>query len=243
MTSQPAGIRCGDTCEAGFEQGSRVTLTATAAGASDFIGWTGAGCPKTGSCVVTLDRAQSVQARFDSQRPTTYGLTVSVTGKGAGSVTSRPAGIRCGDTCLAGFEQGTRVTLLASADAASEFAGWSGAECPGTGPCFVTVDAARSVVARFELKPPPTLTVTVAGWGSVTSAPAGIECDAKSECSASFPYGEPVTLTASPNQRFVFTGWSDPGCAGTGPCVVTMTSAQSVTARFDPRAVRQAPPP
>lgn len=232
VTSQPDGIRCGHLCEAEFEQGASVRLTATAGGASDFTGWSGAGCAGTGPCVVTLDRAQSVQARFDSRPPTTYGLSVSVTGKGGGSVISGPAGIRCGDTCEAGFEQGTRVTLSAGTDAASDFAGWSGAGCSGTGPCFVTVDGARSVEARFEPKPPPTLNVTVTGTGRVLSTPAGIDCGSDSNCSAAFPYGKPVTLTASTNQASSFVGWSDPGCPGTGPCVVAMTGARSVVARY-----------
>jgi hypothetical protein len=38
---------------------------------------------------------------------------------------------------------------------------------------------------------------------------------------------------ASPSGS-VFTGWSGGGCSGTGPCVVTVTSATTVTATFTP---------
>ncbi len=78
-----------------------------------------------------------------------------------------------------------------------------------------------------------TLTVTKAGTGTgtVTSAPAGINCGAT--CSASFASGTQVTLTAAPATGSTFTGWSAP-CSGTGTCVVTLTAATSVTATFAP---------
>jgi len=80
--------------------------------------------------------------------------------------------------------------------------------------------------------PTPTqLTVTTAGsgTGTVTSAPAGISCG--STCSANFPSGSAVSLTATPDAGFVFTGWSG-GCSGTSTCSVNITSATTVTATF-----------
>ena len=67
------------------------------------------------------------------------------------------------------------------------------------------------------------------GGGTVTSVPAGIDCNAK--CSASFPGGAKVTVTATPNSTSNFTGWSG-ACSGTGPCSITMKAAMSVTATF-----------
>ena len=69
------------------------------------------------------------------------------------------------------------------------------------------------------------------GTGTVTSAPAGINCGAT--CSTSFATGSSVTLTASPTGGSVFFGWSG-ACTGTGTCTVTMNSVQSVTATFFP---------
>ena len=69
------------------------------------------------------------------------------------------------------------------------------------------------------------------GTGTVTSAPAGINCGAT--CSTSFATGSSVTLTASPTGGSVFFGWSG-ACTGTGTCTVTMNSLQSVTATFFP---------
>ena len=58
-------------------------------------------------------------------------LTVTPAGTGAGVVSSSPAGISCGADCTESYASGTVVTLTASAEAGSEFAGWSGA-CTGT---------------------------------------------------------------------------------------------------------------
>ena len=84
-----------------------------------------------------------------------YTLTVSKTGTGGtGTVTSsNPTGITCGTTCSAAFASGTAVTLTATPAAGSEFAGWSGGGCSGTGTCTVTMSSAQAVTATFNLTP------------------------------------------------------------------------------------------
>ena len=74
-----------------------------------------------------------------------------------------------------------------------------------------------------------------AGSGTVTSAPAGIVCGAS--CSASYPSGTAVTLTASPASGSTFTGWSGGGCSGTGTCTATVTATTTVIATFASPAV------
>lgn len=79
-------------------------------------------------------------------RPT---LTVSKSGSGSGTVTSSPEGIRCGSTCSASYASGAAVTLTATADAGSTFAGWSGA-CTGTAACTLSMSSAQTVIAAFD---------------------------------------------------------------------------------------------
>src|SRR5207245_2370790 len=55
VTSSPAGISCGATCSASFTNGAAVTLTAVPAAGSTFTGWSGGGCPGTGTCTVTVN--------------------------------------------------------------------------------------------------------------------------------------------------------------------------------------------
>jgi hypothetical protein len=81
-----------------------------------------------------------------------YPLSVSMAGAGSGSVGSIPQGIVCGADCSENYAEGTIVTLSAAAAGGSIFSGWSGA-CTGTALCQVTMSAARSVTASFDLFP------------------------------------------------------------------------------------------
>ncbi len=152
VTSSPAGIDCGSTCEHEFDQGTTVTLTAAADSNVTFTGWSGGGCSGNGSCEVELDANRSVTANFVKNAPNQRTLTVSKSGTGTGVVSSTPAGIDCGLTCSAPFVEGTVVTLTASPASDSLFAGWAGA-CSGTSSCQVTMSEARSVTATFNTKP------------------------------------------------------------------------------------------
>ncbi len=83
--------------------------------------------------------------------PPTFGLTVSTAGPGSATVSSIPAGISCGASCSASFNEGMVVTLTTSPNAGSSFAGWSGGGCSGFGNCQITMSAAKSVTATFNV--------------------------------------------------------------------------------------------
>ena len=238
VISTQAGILCGTTCSATYGSGTAVTLTATPATGSTFAGWGGGGCTGTGACMVTVTAPTTVTATFTASP---VGLTVTTAGTGSGTVSSSPAGITCGTTCSATYSPGTALTLTAAAATGSTFTGWSGA-CTGTGSCGMTLTSGTNVTATFSQQPQPqpqpqtqyqTLTVGVSGKGSVTSSLAGINCGGT--CSANYPAGTSVVLTANPGPGapFVFLGW-DGVCAaaGTGSCTVTMTTALTVNANF-----------
>jgi hypothetical protein len=147
VTSTPAGIDCGDDCSESYSSGTQVTLTATADQGATFLGWDGGGCSGTGTCTVTMDQPLVVAANFKGPD-----LNVHKAGSGSGTVTSTPAGINCGDDCSETYTSGTEVTLVAHADAISEFTGWSGGGCAGTGTCTVTMNDNIDVTAEFRNK-------------------------------------------------------------------------------------------
>jgi len=228
VTSSPAGIDCGATCSEQFPSGTMVTLTATAESGSTFAGWSGA-CVGTDACTVTVDAATTVTANFALHNS----LIVVLAGDGSGDVTSNPAGIDCGTQCSHQYPPNTTVTLSASPDAGSSFAGWSGG-CSGPGGCTVTLADAQVVTATFsKTLYALTVTRTGSGTGTVTSAPAGIDCG--SDCTEPYRYNDMVTLTATPDANSVFAGWTGGGCSGTGACVVTVTSSTNVAAQFTAR--------
>jgi hypothetical protein len=64
VTSSPSGINCGATCSQAVLSGSTVTLTATPAAGSTFVGWGGVGCSGTGPCTVTVAANTTAIATF-----------------------------------------------------------------------------------------------------------------------------------------------------------------------------------
>jgi Domain of unknown function (DUF1929)/Kelch motif len=118
-----AAIAASDIAAAGTRQ---VTVVNPGAGASNAL-------------TFTITSAQ------------TFVLTVTTGGSNnsKGTVTSSPAGIRCGNTCTSAFTGGTVVTLTVRVIGNTVFRGWSGA-CSGTGTCTVTMNADKAVGATFD---------------------------------------------------------------------------------------------
>lgn len=75
-----------------------------------------------------------------------------------------------------------------------------------------------------------TVTKTGSGSGTVTSSPGLISCG--STCTATLDSGTLISLIATPSVGHTFAGWSG-ACFGTGGCIVSMTSAKTVTATFN----------
>lgn len=91
-------------------------------------------------------------------------LTIVKNGGGIGTVTSSPDGILCGPACQARFEQGTQVTLTATAAGGSYFSGWGG-DCAGG---VVTMSGPRTCTATFQY--------ASTGGGGGGGSPSGTGC-------------------------------------------------------------------
>lgn len=63
VVSIPAGIDCTDHCNAAFERGAHLTLTAVPAEGSTFAGWTGA-CAGLGACEIDVRSDAQASAAF-----------------------------------------------------------------------------------------------------------------------------------------------------------------------------------
>jgi Divergent InlB B-repeat domain len=231
--TSPSGVDCPGECVVSVERGSQVRLTAAEIGDAVFAGWRG-GCQGTDRCVLTVVEPVTVTARFTAKAPDEPTLTVTRTGEGGGTVTSDPAGIDCGPTCIAPFPQGQTIVLTQVADDGSDFTGWSGADCPGTEDCTVTLDGSQEVTAAFDLEPATDVilitSVEPEESGSI-AATTGSE-RAGQDCTDGCPYpaDTQVTLTATLGEGLNTVTWV--GCdttAGT-TCNVTMSTAREVSA-------------
>jgi hypothetical protein len=148
----PTGTSCGTDCTR-YPYDTNVMIDASAATGASFTGWTGGGCPATGTCPLDMTTNRTVSAGFTLAQ---YTLTVTKAGFGSGTVTGTipPSTqvINCGtgSGCMASINHGTMVTLTATPTAGDIFYGWSGGGCSGTDPCTTTVTAATMVTATFD---------------------------------------------------------------------------------------------
>ena len=148
VTSNPVGVSCPGDCTEIYDYNTVVVLTANAAVSSTFTSWTGCDSTNANQCTVTMTAAKSVTATFTLK---TFALSVLTNGgAGAGAVASTDNHIDCGATCTYTYNYGDAVTLNATPDGSSSFAGWLGGGCSGTGSCVVTVTAATTVTATFN---------------------------------------------------------------------------------------------
>ncbi|HEY5708507.1 MAG TPA: hypothetical protein VIS51_03860 [Solirubrobacterales bacterium] len=227
-------------CTSPQPNGTTVEIIATANAGSTFAGFSSgtgsASSCSTSPCSFTITANSAVTGTF-TLIPRT--LTVTTTGTGTGEVKCKFNGGSAG-ACTSPQPNGTTVEIIATANAGSEFAGFSGgtgsaASC-STSPCSFTITANSAVTATFNLKPVVeefALTIVKAGSGS-----GSVTCNGGA-CAAKYVKGTKVALAASAASGSTFSGWSGGGCSGTGGCTVTVEADTTVTATF----TADTPPP
>ena len=182
-----------------YQQGTQLTLTATPDEGYEFSGWSDGSTEATR--VITASENLTLTASF-SELIINYTLTVS-SGEG-GSVNSEGGE----------YQEGTEVTLTASASEGYRFIGWSDGTTEES--ITITLNSDTAITANFELIPVYMLTVTGAG-GVVTGA-------------GEYQEGTEVTLTATPNEGYEFSSWSDGNTDQSR--TITITQNTTLTANF-----------
>jgi hypothetical protein len=249
VSSDPAGLDCTSGCSADFPAGRLVVLTPMAAADSVFAGWENCGTTDGDRCLILMNQAREVHARFDIPRGPS--LDVLLVGEGSGVVTSNFAGIACGADCHEEYARSATIVLTAAPDNTSSFTGWSGCDSTDRDQCTVLVDRQRVVSAHFSRLPtggPHDLRIEMdpasRGIGSITSSPTLVSCQVEltnvqpntgGPCVYSVVAGSTYTIIATPEPftTTTFVGWS--GCDSTPApleCQVTMNAPRTVTARF-----------
>jgi hypothetical protein len=192
------------------------TLTATANVDYNFDNWTldGAVVSTDPTYTFIVTGAGDYVANFSLK---TYEITATVTPTEAGTVTG--AGI---------YAHGTQCTLTAIANEGYAFNNWmeNGVVVSTDATYAFTVTGERNLVAAFL----PTYVITAEAndpaYGSVTGAGTFVE-------------GETCTLTASPNEGYVFSAWTEDGETVSTDAIYsfTVTEARSFVAVFLPTYV------
>ncbi len=214
-------------------QGAVVDITATPASGWQFSEWTGTGIadPSSASTTVTIDAAKTVTANFTQQAAANnYDLTMSVSGSGTIAPSSGSHS----------YAQGAVVDITATPASGWQFSGWTGTGIadPKSAATTVTVDAARTVTAKFTQQAAATnykLTMATNGSGTITP----------SSGNHSYAQDTVVKITATAASGWQFAGWTGSGIAdpSSASTTVTMDAAKTVTAKFIQKAqIKTAPP-
>ncbi len=189
-----------------------ITFTAVPDSGYRFAGWSGdvSGASLTDS--VTMDSDRTVNALFVRE----YQLIANTAGNGAINFTPDTTG-------GALYDSATVVTMTAVPDSGYGFSGWSGGLSGTSNPDSIRMDSDKTVTASFTLLPTQfSLTTITNGHGSIVRQPDMVSYDSAAT----------VTLTATADSAYRFTGWNGDLSGNSSPDSVTMDSNLVVTANF-----------
>ena len=179
-----------------YQEGTQVTLTATPDEGFEFSGWSDGSTEATR--VITASEDLTLTASF-TELIISYTLTVT-SGEG-GSVSSEGGE----------YNEGTEVTLTATADDGYRFTVWSNGSTEES--ITITLSEDTSIEAIFEMIPIYNLTIKESQGGTIS----GLGGD--------YEQGSMVTLTATPDEGFQFIRWSD----GTLESTIELTIENDIT--------------
>lgn len=216
-------IDCGSTCEAQYNEGASITLTATPSPDNHFEKWEGCESPSGSECTLTMTAAKTVKAIF---APTFHTLTATPNGPGSLSAPTGITGCEQGGhgTCAGSYQEGSIVVLTADPGVHHHVA-WNGCT-PKADPdeCELTIGASdEAVQIEFPINE-HTLTVSRTGLGSVSASSGMISSCSPTggTCEGTYDEASTILLTATPaaHHRVAWTGCAREPSADT--CEVTI---------------------
>lgn len=212
----------------GYNSGTVVTLTASAASGFAFSNWSGSISSLQNPLTLTMDSAKSITANFAASVTPTYTLTIGTNPAVGGSVEVTPAPNGAGGTYL----EGTVVTLTAIPAVDFAFTNWTGDVSGPSNVVTLTMNGHRSVTANFVESIVPRFTLTVLtnppGAGAILITPP------PNAPGGQYVEGTTVTLTATPIGTNAFTNWTGSVSSTSNRITLVMDVDRTVTANFVP---------
>lgn len=212
IDSSPAGTACGSTCNAQFDAGGSVTLTATPAPGKRFAGWGGACTGTASACTLTMDAGKRVTATFDNgpaSQSIVFGAIPNVRVGGSGTLVA---------TASSGLP-------VAFGSLAPTTCGVTGSTVTGLAAGMCTVAATQAGNSDFNPAPQATLSFAI--------APAPVPPGAPTITSIGAGSGQATLYFAAPA-----SSGSSPIAAYTATCTANGQATRSATGSASPLVVR-----
>lgn len=156
---------------------------------------------------------------------TKYELTTAVEPAGSGTVS--PGGF---------YDSGSKIRVTAAPNQGYTFDGWSG-DASGTDAVqTVTMDANKSLTARFErtgaVTVPESVNATQPGSHAVLVQVTPFNAGTVTPSSAMYEEGTQVTLTATPAEGYRFVWWEGDASGSSNTVTITVDGEKNILARF-----------
>lgn len=186
--------------------GDIVTLTPTPGTNYGFAGWSGDVTSAENPLTVTIHGDTNITANFIQ---TDFTLTVQVDPVGSGTVSRTPDYLT--------YQNGDEVTLTPTTNPGWTFSHWTGAVVTDN---KLTITGDTTVTAHFSpIEYTLTVQVDPADSGTVSRSPD----------SATYHYGDVITLTPNVNPGWIFSHWTGPVASDN---TLTIMGDTLVTANF-----------
>jgi len=196
-----------------YARGSTVEIFAQGNSGYQFDHWEGDITGTENPINVTIEKDMSFTAHFE---PGQYQVNLETDGQG--SITKTP------DKSF--YEAGEQITITAEADPGWSFSRFLGTHGynSNTNPYTLTIQTDLTITAEFT-KEIYTLTTQINGNGSIDKDPDQRE----------FEYGDTLTLTAYPDDNFIFNYWKDTRDNSTfsgNPLTITIDQNTTIVVNF-----------
>lgn len=190
-----------------YESGTTATLTATPATGYKFVKWVNAS-----GATVSTSATYSLSVTADTTLTAVFEkLTYTITFKNEDGTILQASSVAYGDTPK---YTGVTPTKASTVEYSYSFSGWS--------PSIAAVTGAATYTAQFTAtKRRYAITVSAGEGGTVSGG-------------NTYPYGSTVQISATANEGWEFTGWSDGNTDN--PRTITVTGTATYTAVFEEKA-------
>ena len=212
-----------------YDDGTSVSITATPNEGYEFAGWNGTDMSSS-TITIVLTANTTIEALFNQVQTTTTvtQFTLAVSASNGGTVSTEG-----GD-----FEEGTEVTITATANTGYRFTGWEGSDSTSES-LTITLNSDQTYQALFELIPASVYTISVTAQGSANYILTGDDANGSvsgNDPSVSLKVGDTLNFSVNAQGHPFYLIKTSNGGVGSGNLIdgVSNNGAVSATVSWTP---------